>query len=238
MIRIAICDDDEIVCTQLERMISKFNMKYEFDLRCSSYNSCEALYHQIEMKEKFHLIFLDIEFPDMKGTEFGDLLRRCKKDFDTSIIFISSKQDYCMDLFKIRPIEFLVKPLERSQVEMCLLNFITYYENSYDFLEYTNENIKHRIRIDEIIYIQSDRKKLIFYTSTKEITAYGKISDLVESKREHFVLIKRGIAVNLHHVVESTSTNVQMSNGKILKISRGYQDAVRDRLAGLCFLKI
>ncbi len=51
--------------------------------------------------------FLDIEFPEMKGTEFGLQLRRQMKNYDTQIVFISTIRDYAMELFKIRPIAFL-----------------------------------------------------------------------------------------------------------------------------------
>lgn len=238
MIRIAICDDDKTICEQLEKIISKFNVKYEYNLLCNSYTSCELLYQQICGQKKYNLIFLDIEFPQMNGNEFGDILRRCMKDFDTQIIFISAKQEYAMELFKIRPIEFLVKPIEEDRVITSLLNFLTYYESANQFLEYNYENIRHRIRVDEILYIQSERKKLQIHTVKQIISTYGKISDVVITMREHFIIIKRGVAVNIRHVVDSTSNDILLSNGEHLKISRGYQDEVRDRLAGLYLVRL
>ena len=67
------------------------------------------------------------------------------------LIFISAVKDYAMELFKIRPIEFLVKPITEETLRSCILTYMMHFENSNGFLEYTLENIKHRIRIREVL---------------------------------------------------------------------------------------
>ena len=69
----------------------------------------------------------------MKGTEFGLQLRRQMKNYDTQIVFISTIRDYAMELFKIRPIAFLIKPITYEDLCKCLQDYMLDYSNSDSF---------------------------------------------------------------------------------------------------------
>ncbi len=231
MIKIAVVDDDELICKEIVGLISKFNVCYDFDFRPEYYCSCEEIYNSIIKGFNYDLIFLDIEFPGMNGTEFGKLLRTKMKNYDTQIIFISSIKDYAMELFKIRPIEFLVKPITEETLRSCMLAYMTHFENSNGFLEYTLENIKHRIRIREVLYLESNRKKTEFHTRSSTFSVYGKAVDIIGNNKNKFVCISRGVYVNIQHIIEATTKEILLTDNSRLYISRGCQDTVRDRLS-------
>lgn len=231
MIKIAVVDDDELICKDIVRLISKFNVCYDFDFRPEYYCSCEEIYNSIVSGCNYDLIFLDIEFSGMNGTEFGKMLRMKMKNYDTQIIFISAVKDYAMELFKIRPIEFLVKPITEETLRSCILTYMTHFENSNGFLEYTLENIKHRIRIREVLYLESNRKKTEFHTRSSTFSVYGKAVDIIGDNKNKFVCISRGIYVNVQHIIEATTKEIHLTDNSKLYISRGCQDTVRDRLS-------
>jgi two-component system, lytT family, response regulator lytT len=231
MIKIAVVDDDELICKEIVEIIRKFNVFYEFDFRPEYYCSCEEVYNSIVSGCNYDLIFLDIEFSGMNGTEFGKILRMKLKNYETQIIFISAVKDYAMELFKIRPIEFLVKPITEETLKSCLLTYMTHFENSNGFLEYTLENTKHRIRIREVLYLESNKKKTEFHTRSSNFSVYGKVTDIIGDNKNKFVCISRGIYVNVQHIIEATTKEVYLTDNSKLYISRGCQDAVRDRLS-------
>lgn len=231
MVNVAIVDDDELICKEIARLISKFNVCYDFDFRTEYYCSCEEIYNHIVNGSNYDLILLDIEFPGMNGTEFGNMLRTKMKNYDTQIIFISAVKEYVMELFKIRPIDFLIKPITEETLRLCMLTYMTHYENSNGFLEYTLENIKHRIRIREVLYLESNRKKTIFHARSKTFSVYGKVTDIIGDNKNKFICISRGVYVNVHHIIETTTKEISLSDNSKLIISRGCQDSVRDRLS-------
>lgn len=231
MIKIALVDDDKLLHKEMEEHFNRFQIAYDFDFSVDFFLSCEEIYHKLIEGMEYELIFLDIEFPEMKGTDFGKLLRRKLKNYDTQIVFISSVKEYAMDLFQTRPIEFLIKPIAYEKFSACMLTYMTHYENSNGFLEYTMDNIKHRIRIREVLYLESHGKKVEFHTKRGDFMTYGKTTDIIADYTDKFICIARGIYVNVQHIIEATPKEILLTNNRTLRISRGCQSAVRDRLS-------
>jgi DNA-binding LytR/AlgR family response regulator len=232
MVNIAIVDDDLMICEKLSEWIAEYDIKYESNLHCDIYTSCNDFFNSIQTYPDYHLIFLDIEFPGMSGIELGSKIRRYFKNI-TQIIFISVRQDYAMELFDIQPFNFLVKPLKKDKFFSCLTKFMMYYAESNCFFEYTYENLKHRIAVNEIIYFKSYGKKLLMHTTKKDIYIYGKITDIKDELKHRFIITKRGIAVNIHHITNINFTMLELTDGSSIGISRNYREEVRDRLSNL-----
>lgn len=96
MLRIAVIDDDKTLLCDMHKLFDRFIIAYDFDFTVEYFSSCEDIYAKFKAGEKYDLLFLDIEFPEMKGTEFGLQLRRQMKNYDTQIVFISTIRDYAM----------------------------------------------------------------------------------------------------------------------------------------------
>lgn len=220
MLRIAVIDDDKTLLCDMHKLFDRFIIAYDFDFTVEYFSSCEDIYAKFKAGEKYDLLFLDIEFPEMKGTEFGLQLRRQMKNYDTQIVFISTIRDYAMELFKIRPIAFLIKPITYEDLCKCLQ-------------EYISENTKHKIKLKEVSYLESNGKKVIFHTKTEEFAVNGKISSIIEGNGSKFLCISRGVYVNIKHIIKATSKEVTLEDGTSLFISRGQQSIVRDRLSEL-----
>ena len=58
------------------------------------------------------MLFLDIELITTDGIQVGKFIREELKNLETTIIYISSKSSYAMQLFQVQPLGFLIKPLE------------------------------------------------------------------------------------------------------------------------------
>ena len=217
MLRIAVIDDDKTLLCDMHKLFDRFIIAYDFDFIVEYFSSCEDIYVKFKAGEKYDLLFLDIEFPEMKGTEFGLQLRRQMKNYDTQIVFISTIRDYAMELFKIRPIAFLIKPITYEDLCKCLQDYMLDYSNSDSFLEYISENTKHKIKLKEVLYLESNGKKVIFHTKTEEFAVNGKISSIIEGNGSKFLCISRGVYVNIKHIIKATSKEVTLEDGTVLK---------------------
>ena len=227
----AVADDDDIVCEEIKQLIERFDIKYGCNIQCDVFTSCEMLIEVLDNGVDYNLLFLDIEFPGMNGIDISQRIRNYYKNMKMQIVFISYKSSYAMELFDIQPFNFLIKPIKEEKVYSCLTKYLIYYNQAYQFFEYTYENMRYRIAFNEILYFESHRKKILMHTLKSNIEFYGVFSDTAEKLKSQFVIVKRGVLVNMQHIVKFCFTSIELSDKTVIEISRGYRIAVRDRLA-------
>lgn len=231
MFKIAVVDDDEYVCSRIEEYILKFNENSLFNFDVSIYNTGESLYSCCESGEIFDIIFLDIELYKMNGIEVGMLIRDKMKNNATQIIYISGQSGYAEKLFKVRPLDFLRKPISYEDVSAMLSLYIELYGKGSLYYEFCSDRIEHRIQIENIIYFASRGKKIIVKTPYDKWEFYGKLDDLQnESFSSGFISIHKSYYVNLLHIVDYQYKKIRLTNGEELKISQNKAKEVRQGL--------
>ena len=62
---------------------------------------------------------LDIELISTNGIKVGKFIRDELENLEIAIVYISSKSSYAMNLFRVQPIDFLVKPIEKERIKKC-----------------------------------------------------------------------------------------------------------------------
>ena len=112
MYKIAVCDDNEIVCSEIEKVLLNLRKENEFELDIDIYLKGEDLEFKLLNGFKYDLLILDIELGILSGIKVGKTVREKMDNDIMQIIYISAKEIYAMELFDIRPLNFLVKPLE------------------------------------------------------------------------------------------------------------------------------
>ena len=85
-----------------------------------SFFSGKELLEDIEKSGVCDLLFLDIELGDYTGVEVGKKIRSDIRYESMQIVFVSAKDNYAMQLFDIRPMNFLVKPVKYERVAYIL----------------------------------------------------------------------------------------------------------------------
>ena len=91
------------------------------------------------------------------------------------------------------------------------------------------------VPLDSIRYIESSDHKVVLHLRDGEFACYAKIRDLERELQGRFFRIHKGYLVNLSYVDGYSKTEVTLTNGETLFLSKyKYQDFVR---AYLRFLK-
>lgn len=99
-IRCLIVDDEPLAIDVLENYLQRLDNVESH--RCE--NGIEAL--QLLQREKFDLIFLDIEMPMLTGLEF----LKAVKD-PPAIIITTAYRDYAVEGYEFEVLDYLVKPI-------------------------------------------------------------------------------------------------------------------------------
>lgn len=121
MYYIAICDDETFTCSAIEQQLLDLSEKANIPMQVDVFYSGNGFINYLRNKIQYDILFLDIELQDINGIEIARYLRNSMNDEHIQIIYISSKTEYALKLFKTRPMDFLVKPFNVNDIENTFL---------------------------------------------------------------------------------------------------------------------
>ncbi len=75
MIRAAICDDEIGTCSEIENMILNYARLQALQIDTKVFYSGETLFQTIKNKDKYDLVFLDIQLLQLDGVQVGKQIR-------------------------------------------------------------------------------------------------------------------------------------------------------------------
>lgn len=230
MIRVAVCDDEQAICTQIERMVEKFAQRQAVAMDVEPFLSGTELCRYIETEHPFDIIFLDIEMDGINGVEVGKYIRETRKDQMAQIIYISGQTKYCMELFDIRPMNFLEKPLDEEKINRLLKLALELYPGAEQVFRYRVGHADHKEPIKNILYFESGNRMVRMVTRSGEATFYSTLTEVfAQLTKSNFIQIHKSYLVNYSHVIEFGAKEVKMSNQQVLPISQKHRKAVREK---------
>lgn len=239
MFQIGICDDEKGTCAQLEEWCYDYGKKNGLDIEVYVWYTGESLCNDIsDKKSRLDMLFLDIELISTDGIKVGKFIRDKLENLEVAIVYISSKSSYAMNLFRIQPIEFLIKPIEREKVEDVITSGIRLYERKNQIFEYYTKGYYYKVPYKEIIYFYSQNKKINIVFKDKEMQFNGKLKDIAKIAPHNFIRMHQSYLINLDFVKECSYELVKMNNGTLLNISQPYRKIVREKITQSAWEKI
>ena len=231
-LRIAICDDEKGIGAALESALLSIFARLGIRCEIDVYFTGEALCAKMESGAHYHLIFLDIEFPEsvMTGVEVGRCIRETHHNHTVSIVYISWEMKYSMALFDIRPLNFLIKPLSDAKIESVVKTYLDIAGPlSQDFTYKIGHDI-HAVQVKDIVYLQSENRKVILHLADGRKEAfYGVLKDVYEAQLQKFdfLLIHASYAVNYDYIAVAKYGEMVLTAGQSLPISKPRRSEIR-----------
>ena len=230
MYTIGICDDGKNTCASIEEMILQYAAKNKLRLDIQVWQAGEELCKYLEQGGHLDVLFLDIELIKLTGIEVGYFIRNRMEDRGMQIIYISGHSAYAQKLFKTQPMDFLVKPITVQQIDASLELAIKLIKSNSERFEFQNGRDYYYMPNSEIIYFESNGRKIKIVTMKTEQEFYGVIKDLKKRLPKEFFPIHQSYVINETNVVRYAYDMVEMNNNTILSISKSFRKQVRERL--------
>ena len=220
-----ITDDEPIARKGLRRHIGKIDF-------LTIVGECEDAIQLNNMLNSVQadLLFLDIELVQNNGIAVGNFIRNELEDMQTHIVYISSKESYAMQLFKVQPLDFLIKPVPVEQIKEVLIRSIKQKRSADTYFEYQKGNSVFRVPIKDIAYFMSMDKKIVIVKKDGEEEFYGKLRSIAENLPADFIMIHQSYIINQAFVCEYSYEAVKMVNGENLNISKPYRKETRSKI--------
>ena len=238
MIKIAICDDEANIRAYLSSLIQAQDCPCEI-VEYASAGDCLA------DTQKIDLLFLDIELaPSGSGLDGMALARKIRERATVTqpvIIFVTGYERYVFDAFDVGAFQYLLKPVNEEKFAQVFARaaeqIAANRENPQKgrVLTLQSANTSKTVPLDSIYYIESSNHRVELHLKDGEFACYAKIGDLELELQDQFFRIHKGYLVNLSYVAGYSKTEVTLTNGVRLLLSKyKYQDFVK---AYLHFLK-
>ena len=181
MLRVAVVDDEQYWLDSIDENISRYSRNCEIEIITEKFLSCEDLLAEYLKGGRFDIIFLDIEFGNdeiktMSGIDFGRKFRDIYKDDNTAIVFVTSYKEYAFDAIKIRPFNYLEKPVTYESIfeviDQCRENF----EKGKKIFRFMSGKVANGIIVSNIRCFESNGRKTKIHTVYNSYEFYGKLS--------------------------------------------------------------
>lgn len=225
--KIAVCDNEQIICSVLYNKLQNISKEKSVVFEIDCFTTGEELCHEME-SINYDLIFLDIELPQMNGIDVGKHIRETLKNENIQIVFISSKKEYAMKLFEMRPINFLIKPLSDDKIESLIDKFLQLNKIDTEIFNFKSRCKYYKVAFSDILYFYSNGRKIHIVTINKEYEFYGSLNNIYKSvKNKKFLFVHKSFLVNFKYIRKYQYEQLTLLDNKIIPISQSRRKSVR-----------
>mgnify|MGYP000931457881 CR=1 FL=1 len=229
MFRIAVCDDEQIICSQIENIILQHAKRCYLQVEVKVFFSGEKLCEFIEKEHSFELIFLDIEMKTLSGIDVGKKIREKFQDYITKIVFISGKDGYDRQLFDIQPFNFIPKPIEKDKVIHVVSLSMQLSDKINALFSYKKGHSIYKVPIKDIVYFESLNREIKLVSTFGKDIFYGILEEIFcELEKYNFIQIHKSYIINYAHAIKFKYEYVIMSNSCQLPISQLRRKSTRE----------
>ena len=236
MIRIAICDDEEISLHHTQTLLNH----YALPVKVEAYKSGESLLsghrEQLLAGTPYQIIILDINMASLSGIETAKYIRQYDKE--VKLIYATNYSDYTTFAFGVHAFAYLLKPLTSQMLYQQLDEAIEYSSKPIGepFTFQTSEGIL-RLPLEQVLYFEYVNRLdtlsrcVLMHTENRQSVLKQRLSDVVDTFSEKgFAMPHKSFLVNLKAVKAIQGYDLHLVNGAIVPLSQKKSQDFRRRL--------
>lgn len=236
MIKIALCDDDTqalpIIAGAVRSAFQAKGVKTEL----TRFRSGKALLKRME-EERFQVVLLDIDMPELDGIETGKRLRA--RFPDVKIVYVSECESRVFESFAVQPLGFVRKSNFFNDIGALVDLYIktcSDEEKDTGHLEFQTRTSVISLQLNQIRYFEGSRNYQLACLADRpdpvEVrTTLAQLEELLAPKG--FIRIHKGYLVNYRFIQRIDATELTLQDGTRLPIGRNRASEVKARYLSL-----
>lgn len=226
-----IVDDDKLSIKIIEEFVERtdgLNLLGSFSSAVEAVNMLNS-----SISEPVHLIFLDIEMPEMSGIEFLKALNVIPQ-----VIIYSSQEKYALESYEYDVTDYLLKPVQYGRFIKAVNRVRERFDKKENPVKQSTEIfIKNnsslvRVKFDDILWIEALENYVVVNTFKEKYTIHFTMKSIADKMpADRFMRIHRSFIVNFSKikVIEDNSVVIKTETGnKVIPIGKSYRDKLMD----------
>ena len=212
-LKLAIVDDEPRWIEMAKQQVVKY---WEKEAEIYTYTDGESF---LEAMEKFDLILMDIEMPEMDG--FDTIKKYRKRNKDGLFLILTTHMEMSTKGYQVEAFRYIDKLKMQEELEEAFDSAkLRFKQDRRVSIPIKHEGEKE-IPIKKIIYFEAQLRNIILHTDQGDYACTKSLSKLKEQLEEYgFFMPHKPYLVNFEWVESFNDTEVIMKNGDKLMMSR------------------
>lgn len=224
-----IVDDEEFARNLIKNHLNQLN---DFKIVAICENAIEA--SKVLKQQQVDLLFLDIEMPVLRGTDFfKNLIEKPK------VIFTTAHRDYAIDGFDLNAIDYLLKPITFERFFRAVEKFLDQHNNvthksnttltsinsspNYIYVRKNRKQVK--VFFDRILYIESVKDYIKIHSENESHIVKYSLTAFEKQLDNRFLRTHRSYIVNKDKITAYTKQDVEIGVFEI-PIGESYKNTI------------
>lgn len=220
---ICICEDDPIQLERLTKLLEK-NLPGT-NRQVASFDTPQKLMSFVQ-KQQVDILIMDIHLGPDNGIEWVNKIHRLQSLI--SVIFITANDRNRFDVYEANHVYYLEKPITEADFVRALDKAVKSAEShaverSTSQLLVKNRDADRLIAFQDILFLESDRRKLNISLRTGEtVITYASLEEILARLDGRFAQCHKSFAVNLDEVrfLSKSRREFHLSNGDVIPLSQ------------------
>lgn len=236
----AIVDDDSMLANLMHFTLNKYAAEHNYEIHTSVFDSGEA-FLQSFVPDRYDIVFMDIYMDGMSGVETARQMRAM--DNEVVLIFLTSSDEHMPDAFSCHAFDYILKPAKPERVfrvmDDCLEILSKRDSTNNKYIEFSENHQHVRVYLRDLVSLEvNDHYVYVTTSDGQEFHPKQSFSSLTkEITEENFLLINRGVLVNLDYVTHMADGECYLKNKSSFSVKVREKNAIQKQWMDYTFRK-
>lgn len=222
--RTAICEDEKIYSDKLSKSLKAYLSLHKEKAEIDVFTDGVPIAKKLKNGSRYDVIFLDIQLESSDGMDIAEIIRQYDKT--VPIIFVTGLESRASDGYAVQAFDYIIKSDFDAKFEKVMTRLMKTLTKKSLSVEDASGNLEI-IPIFDIMYVESEGRGTAVHTAEKAIYTNLPISKLsAELPESDFIEIYKAIYVNISKIKRTLTDTLELSDGKVLPMSRRRKKAV------------
>lgn len=237
MIKVAFCDDDISVLSEISALLDLYCEKRKQNITYTTFNSSLELLSEIEKEMRFDILFLDVMIPGENGVSTAKEIRQ--HDRVVKIIFLTSSSEFAVQSYAVDAYYYQMKPIGEEDFFRLMDSVIAecMKAEQRSLILHCKNGIT-RIDLNRLEYCEVIGRTLLLHMENNNVLEkMGSMDELYSRlmQYDNFLRPHRSFLVNMEYIQSISYKAILMDNSVEIPIPHGKCSEIKNKYLEYAF---